>query len=66
MIAKYAKYATLRDEKGKTDRAVATEIGISENTLYDWKADRYKPKLDKLIKLADYFGVSIEAFLEDA
>lgn len=64
MKAKYAKFAVLRDEKGKTDHAIATEIGISENTLYDWKAERYQPKIDKLMKLADYFGVSIEAFLE--
>lgn len=65
MYATYANYAKLRDEKGKTDHAVATEIGISENTLYDWKANRYKPKLDKIKLLADYFGVSIEAFLEE-
>ena len=65
MLATYAKFAELRDAKGKTDRAIATEIGISENTLYDWKAKRYQPKIDKLMKLADYFGVSIEAFLEE-
>lgn len=61
----YATYAKLRDEKGKSDRAIATEIGISENTLYDWKAGRYTPKLDKIKKLADYFEVSIETLLED-
>ena len=65
MTATYAKFAELRDAIGKTDRAIATEIGISENTLYDWKAGRSKPTLDKIKKLADYFGVSIEAFLED-
>lgn len=30
----------------------------------DWKSGKSKPKVDKLKKIADYFGVTIEYFLE--
>ena len=61
----YAKYAELRDKKGVTDYKVSQETDISTATLSCWKTGQYSPKLDKLKKLADYFGVSIEYFLED-
>lgn len=60
----YQKYAQLRDEKGITDYEVGKETGIATSTLTNWKYGRYKPKVDKLKLLADYFGVSIEYFLE--
>ena len=60
----YTKYAALRDEKGVSDYRVSQDTGILVSTLSDWKAGRYSPKIDKIKKLADYFGVSIEYFLE--
>lgn len=33
-------------------------------TMTDWKSGRSVPKVDKLKILADYFGVSLEYFLE--
>lgn len=62
----YEKYAILRDEKKVTDYKVAVDTGITKSTFTDWKNGRSNPKVDKLKKLADYFGVSIEYFLEDA
>lgn len=61
----YNKYAKLRDEKRVTDYRVSEETGITKSTFSDWKSGRSKPKVDKLKILADYFGVSIEYFLED-
>lgn len=34
--------------------------GLTTATISNWKAGRYTPKQDKLQKIADYFGVSIE------
>jgi len=59
----YSKYANLRDKKGVNDLTVSKETGILPSTLSDWKAGRYTPKVDKLKKLADYFGVKIEDLL---
>lgn len=39
---------------------VSKSTGIRASTFSDWKAGRYTPKQDKLQKIADYFGVSIE------
>ena len=32
--------------------------GVPYSTFTDWKAGRYQPKADKLIKIADFLGVS--------
>lgn len=61
----YSRYVDLRDKKGVTDYRVSEETGIVKSTFSDWKSGRSKPKTDKLKILADYFGVSIEYFLED-
>ena len=59
----YEKYKKLRDEKGVTDYRVAQETGIVKSTFSDWASGRSAPKIDKLQKIAEYFGVSIEYFL---
>ena len=61
----YDKYAVLRDARGLTDYKVAKATGITKSTFSEWRAGRYKPKLEKIKKLADYFGVKIEYFLEE-
>ena len=60
----YEKYVELRDRKHVTDYRVSVDTGITKSTFTDWKSGRSKPKMDKLSILADYFGVSIEYFLE--
>ena len=61
----YSKYVKLRNDKGITDYRVAIDTGIRRSTFSDWKIERSKPKTDKLKILADYFGVSVDYFLED-
>lgn len=60
----YERYVELRDKKGVTDYRVSEDTGITRSTFTDWKNGRSQPKIDKLKILADYFGVSIEYFLE--
>ena len=59
----YEKYAALRDEKGITDYRVAMETGITKSTFTDWKSGRSNPKIDKLKRIAAYFGKPIEYFI---
>lgn len=61
----YKKYVQLRNEKGVTDYKVSVDTGITKSTFSDWKNGRSNPKIDKLKILAEYFGVSIEYFLDD-
>lgn len=60
----YEKLQALLDKTNKTAYQVSKDTGISTATLSSWKNGNYIPKVDKLKILADYFGVSIEYFLE--
>lgn len=61
----YEVYAKLRDARGLSDYQVAVDTGIPKSTLSDWKLAKSNPKADKLLKLAKYFGVPVETFIED-
>lgn len=60
----YTKYVELRDRKGLTDYKVSLDTGITKSTFTDWKNGRSKPKLEKLAKIAEYFGVTVDYFKE--
>lgn len=59
----YSIFEKLCSERGVTAYRVCKETGITTSTLSNWKAGRYTPKADKLKKIADYFGVSVEYLL---
>lgn len=61
----YKKYEELLRRTGKTSYQVSKDTRIGENILSYWKNGRSKPKTDKLKILADYFGVSIDYFLDE-
>lgn len=56
----YEIFERLLSKKGVKVSDVCKETGISSSTFTDWKKGRYTPKQDKLQKIADYFGVSLE------
>jgi len=56
----YAKYTELRDSKGYKDSDVAKETGLSPVVFAEWKSGKSQPKVDKLIKIADFFGVTLD------
>lgn len=43
---------------------ISEELGLPRNLFSDWKSGKSMPKTDKLIKIADYFGVAISYFIE--
>lgn len=64
-VIMYKKFNELLSKTNKTIYRVSVDTGIATATLYDWRDGKSKPKVDKLKTLADYFGVSIEYFLND-
>lgn len=48
----------LMEEKHCRMADVAKGSGVSYSTLTDWKAGRYTPKIEKIIKIAQFFDVS--------
>ena len=47
------------------DSNVAALTGIGKSTFSDWKSGRSEPKNDKLQKIADCLGVSVNYFTDD-
>lgn len=56
----YEIYCKLRDEKGYKDSDVARIAGITKSTFSDWKSGRSCPKNDKLQKIAEVLGVTVD------
>lgn len=56
----YEIFENLLKERGVTAYKVAQDTGITTATLSSWKKGRYTPKREKLQKLADYFGVTVD------
>ncbi|WP_024348221.1 transcriptional regulator [Lacrimispora indolis] len=56
----YDIYCKLRDSKGYKDATVAKATGITKSTFSDWKYGRSTPKQEKLQKIADFFGVTVD------
>lgn len=59
----YDNYVRLCNSINKTPSAVAIEMGISKPTVSRWKSGS-KPNHATAVKVADYFGVSVEAMFE--
>ena len=61
----YEKFSALLDKTNKTTYQVSKDTGIAQSVLSDWKRGRSKPKFDKLLILAKYFGVPVEYFADE-
>lgn len=59
----YEKILELLEKNNETSYQVSKKIGISQTAFSNWKAGRSEPNVYNLKKLADYFGVSIEYFI---
>lgn len=60
----YEIFERLLEENNATAYQVSKATGIDTATFSHWKAGLYTPKIDKLQKIAEYFGVPITYFLE--
>lgn len=62
----YNIYEKLRNERKLTDYKVSKDTGIPASTLTAWRKGTYTPKLDKIMRLANYFDVPMSVFLSGA
>lgn len=56
----YSVFERLLAERHVKVSDVAKKTGIRQGVFSDWKMGRYTPKQDKLQKIADYFGVTLQ------
>ncbi len=59
----YEIYAKMRDVRGMTDYQVCKETGIPTSVMSSWKNGKYKPKVDRLVKIAKLFNVTVDELL---
>lgn len=60
----FLKLEGLVKARNTTLYKVAGELGFARSLFSDWKSGKSMPKTDKLIKIADYFGVEVKYFME--
>lgn len=53
----------LRKEKGLSQMELAKLTGLSQSSIGCWELGRTEPTASELIKLADFFGESVEYLL---
>ncbi len=51
---------TLRSEKGMTQLELAQRMGVTDKAVSKWEAERSYPEMDKLLKICDIFGCSLD------
>lgn len=44
---------------------IAKDTGLNSTVFSDWKSGKSRPKFDKLLIIAKYFGVPVEYFAEE-
>ena len=54
------KIARLRARQGMSQGTLAEELGVSRQSVSKWETDASVPELDKLVKMAQLFGVSLD------
>lgn len=50
----------LRKKKGISQLRLATELNTTQNTISRYETGEREPGIDELIKIADYFHVSVD------
>lgn len=62
----YKNFKQLLEERNITAYRVGKDTGIAQSTLSDWKTGKSTPKVDKLIKISNYFGVPLERLIGES
>ncbi len=56
----YVIFDRLMKQRNVTRYRVSQETGVAESSLSDWKNGKSMPKIDKMQKIAEYFGVTVD------
>jgi putative transcriptional regulator len=54
----------LRSERGLSQGQLASEMGVSRQTINSIEQDRYTPSLPLALALARFFGTTVEAMFD--
>ena len=62
-MAIYSNVKAVCKSKGISIMKLETELGFARSSVYKW--DKHQPGIEKIKKVADYLGVSMEYLLSD-
>ncbi|MBE6583080.1 MAG: helix-turn-helix transcriptional regulator [Ruminococcaceae bacterium] len=54
------RFNELLKSRGINAVTLAKEIGVPKSIVYEWKSGVRDPSLENMLRIADYFGVSLE------
>ena len=55
----------IRESKGKSQKEIASALGVTESAVSHWENGRYLPTVDKLQQMAKILGVTVDELLAD-
>ena len=50
----------LREERGWSQFELATKLGVTPSSVYNWESGRFEPRASQFRQLATVFGVSMD------
>ena len=59
----FVRLKELRKKKGISQLRLATDLNTTQNTISRYETGEREPGIDELVKIADYFNVSIDYLL---
>ena len=62
-VMKFENIRNLRIDNGYTQKQIAQQLGISQNTYSQYEVGVLNYPVDALMKLADFYGVSVDYLL---
>ena len=54
----------IREEKQLTQKQLANQLGVKQNSISQWETGRSYPSVEILIKLSDLFGCTIDELVK--
>ena len=54
----------LRTQAGLSQEALAEQLGVSRQSISKWETDSSIPDLDKLVRLSEIFGVTLDELVK--
>lgn len=54
------RFNELLKSRGINAVTLAKEIGVPKSIVYEWRSGARDPSLENMLRVADYFGVSLE------
>ena len=60
----FMRLKEIRKQKGISQLNLALDLNMSQNTISRYETGEREPGINELIKIADYFNVSVDYLLE--